>query len=101
VLRVLHVLQCVAIGRDTVGGEQVSRFCSVLPVLQCVTTCCSVRQWALALLVANRSHVVAVCCVCCSDLRRVAVCCSVLQCVAVCCSVLQLCGNGSQPLLAQ
>ena len=79
----------------------------------------------MILLVANRSHVVAVCCVCCSVLRRVAVCCSVrqwavillvanrshvvavrcvccsdLRRVAVCCSVLQLCGNGSQPLLA-
>ena len=66
------VLQCAAMGRDTVGGQQVM-------LLQCVA-CVAVIY---------------------DVLQCVAVCCSVLQCVAVCCSVLQLCGNGSQPLLAQ
>ena len=75
-LRVLSVLQCVAV------------CCSVL---QCVAVCCSVLQCVGCIYDALRvlSSEEAACedgAVCCSVLQCVAVCCIVLQCVAVCCS---------------
>jgi len=54
-------------------------------VLQCVTLCCSVLQFAQTVPYVQCNAV------CCIALQCVAVCCNVLQCVAVCCSVLQ-CG---------